>query len=133
MEEFFTFAKQAFVDLKEKLNLKDSSGLKYTAQISADQDDNTPTYYLQFNGVGELLMPLTVVNKDLNKLKELVYKNLIDDLNVDIIEIAYHETAADRAREIAKEHDRFAKLNKARVSVEGKTKTKHIRKGYKNA
>lgn len=129
-ETFFEFCKNAYGDIKERLNLKDSSGFHYLAQISTDTENDTPTYAFQLTGMGELLAPVTFMNPEEEKVRAAIQK-FVDDIDVDFVEEAFHLAQAERAKTALEFHESQAKNIKNRVAIEGKTTIGKIRKGYK--
>lgn len=130
MQEFLEFCDNAFQDILDKINLKDSSGVNFIAQVSIDRDNNTPVYWFQITNLGYLLQPLTWSNEDPEWIKKDVTK-FIKELNFDSIEIAYYETLSDRAQKMSEQYKKLAEDSKHRLALEGPTKLSNVRKGYK--
>lgn len=129
-QNFFEFCAEQFEAIKQRLNLRDSSGMHYLAQISSDNEEPTPTYAFQLGGVGNLLAPVTFMNTDEEKVRRAVLQ-FADDVNVDFVEEAFHLAQAEHAEKIMNFHKEQAKNVKTRVAVEGPTTIGKIRKGYK--
>lgn len=129
-ENYFDFCKRLFEEIKLRINLKDSSGFSYLAQISADKEDSTPTYAFQLTGMGNMLAPVTFMNTDEAKVRAAIEK-FAEDVDVDFVEEAFHLAQAERAEKSLKFHQEQAKNIKNRVALEGKTTIGKIRKGYK--
>lgn len=129
-QDFFEFCAEQFEKIKLRLNLKDSSGMHYLAQISSDNEERTPTYAFQLSGVGNLLAPITFMNIEEEKVRKAVLQ-FADDVNVDFVEEAFHLAQAEHAEKIMNFHKEQAKNVKNRVAVEGPTTIGKIRKGYK--
>ena len=129
-ENYFEFCKRLFAEIKTKLNLKDSDGLHYLAQISSDTEDETPTYAFQLSGVGHMLSPVTFMNTDESKVRAAIEK-FAEDVDVDFVEEAFHLAQAERAEKAMNFHKEQAENIKHRVAIEGKTTIGKIRKGFK--
>lgn len=130
MQDFLTFCQEAFQAILDKINLKDSSGVNFIAQVSVDRDNKTPTYWFQITNLGHLLQPLTWSNTDPEWIKQDVEK-FITELNFDSIEIAYYETMAERAQQTSEQYKKLANDSRHRVALEGPTKISDVRKGKK--
>lgn len=128
MTDFFKFCDEAFKEIVERVNLKDSSGVNYLAQVSTDRDNPTPRYWFQISNLGHLLHPITWCNEDPEWIKQDVEK-FISELNFDAIEISYYESMAEQAKKISENYQKLADDNRHRLALEGPTKISDVRKG----